>query len=105
MRQHFHAARRGSQSAYQARPAIHDCNERVQVRGARGRCKPSTLKAVFSGERPATWHAANDVRFTRDVRRDSKRRDSAGVVFPREAADFLFARLTFSNCEVGKPGA
>jgi hypothetical protein len=29
---------------------------------------------------------------------------AAGIVFPREAADFLFARLTFSNCEVGKAG-
>ncbi len=31
MRQHFHAARRGSQSAYQAKTATPDCNQRVRV--------------------------------------------------------------------------
>jgi hypothetical protein len=46
MRQHFHAARRGSQSAYKARPAAPDCNGRVQVHRERGRFKLATLKAI-----------------------------------------------------------
>lgn len=95
MRQHFHAARRGSQSAYKAKTATPDCNQRVRVHRNRCRFKLATLKAVFSGERLATLNAESDARKTRDVRRVSQRRDSAGVVYHREAADFFFARLTF----------
>jgi len=69
----------------QSRPAIHDCNQRVQVRGARCHFKPSTLKAVFSVERPATLNAAKNIRTARDVRR-------------------AFPAPDFSNCEVGKAG-
>jgi hypothetical protein len=45
-------------------------------------------------------HAARDVRFTRAVRRDSPAAaTAAGVVLFREAANFLFARLTFQTAK------
>jgi hypothetical protein len=85
MRQHFHAARRGSQSAYQAKTATPDCNERVQVHRERCRFKPATLKAVFADELPATLNAERDARKIRDVRR-------------------AFPAPIFSNCAVGQAG-
>jgi len=74
MRQHFHAARRGSQSAYKARPQRPIATSASGLSWCARRFKHATLKAVFSGERPATLNAASGVRFTRDVRRDSTRR-------------------------------
>jgi hypothetical protein len=69
----------------QSKTATPDCNERVQVHCERCRFKPSTLKAVFADEPPATWHAESDARKIRDVRR-------------------AFPAPIFSNCEVGKAG-
>ncbi len=66
----------------QSRPATRDCIERVQVHRERCRFKLATLEAVFSGKRPATLHAAKNIQTARDVRRDFKRRASAGVVLP-----------------------
>jgi len=57
---------------------------------------PATLKAVFSGEPPATLHAAQEIRSARDVRRDSKRwRQPPASCSPAKRLTFLFAHLTF----------
>jgi hypothetical protein len=105
MRQHFHAARRGSQSAYKAKTATHDCNQRVpsspraltfQTRHSKGRLFRRTTRDVARGKRHSI-HPRRSPRFHFGG-------EAAGVVLSREAADFLFARLIFSNCEVGKAG-
>ncbi len=83
------AARRGSQSAYKARPRRPIAFAPLKFSRPRRHLKHATLKAVFADEPPATWHAAREVRFTRNLRRDSQRRDRAGVVYHREAANFL----------------
>jgi len=86
MRQHFHAARRGSQSAYQAGQRFTIATSASGFSRRARRFKPSTLKAVFAGKRPATLNAAEDERTTRDLRR-------------------AFPAPTFSNCGVGQAGS
>jgi len=85
MRRHFHAARRGSQSAYKARLGRTIATSAPEFSRRARHFKPSTLKAVFADEPPATLHAARD------------ERKPATPVAP-------FPRLTFPNCEVGQAG-
>ena len=80
--------------------------ERVQVHRERRRFKPATLEAVFSVERPVTLHAAKNIQTARDVRRVSKRRASAGVVFfPRSGQTSFSAPIFFPFAEWGRTGA
>jgi len=89
-----YAARRGSQSAYKASQRFTIATSASEFSRRARRFKPATLKAVFSVEWPAMSHAARDIRCTRDVRRDSTAAAAAaGVVFPREAANFSRAHL------------
>ncbi len=68
------------------------------------RCQSSILEAVFS-DHPKPSHAERDIQIARDGRRDFKRRDSAGVVLSREAANFFHSRAhLFQICGVGADG-
>jgi hypothetical protein len=70
------------------------------------RFNPSILEAVFSGERPATLHAAKNSRTTGNGRRDFLGGASRRRRAPREAANCFHSRAhLFQIAEWGRTGA
>jgi hypothetical protein len=69
MRRHFHAARRGSQSAYKAGQRFTMATSASEFSRRARHFQHATLKAVFADEPSATLHAESDVRISCDVRR------------------------------------
>ena len=68
------------------------------------RCQLTTLAAVFSGEPPATLHAAKNIQTARDIRRDFQAARQRRRRAPREAANFFSRAHLFQICGVGADG-